>query len=162
MIETSPGTAQVTLTVTRFAGSGNPRGPIPKVGFRLTVDGPNDRVAGIRRSNPSYLLVKRGGPVNLRFTVVAGDGTGDFYFPVGISFAPPRDRRRGVVAARQTFTPGAVHIYGTSLYFTYNYDLASRGKIFEFSLAIQRSRDGCIGVIDPGIVHIPPMPPGLR
>jgi hypothetical protein len=119
-------------------------------------------VRGDRRSNPGKLLVKRGGPVNFRFTVAAGDGTGDTYFPVGISFAPPLPRTRtgGPNAARETFTPGAVHIYGTSLFFTDNYDAASRGRTYEFSLAIQRSRDGRIGVIDPGIVHVPPMPPG--
>jgi hypothetical protein len=161
VVETSPGTARVTLTVTRFEGGGGPRGAVPKVDFLLAVDGPNDRVRGNHRSNPDYLLVQRGGPVNLSFTIVAGDGTGDAYFPVGISFAPPRARRRGVVAARGTFTPGAVHIYGTTLYFTDNYDVASRGNIYEFSVAIQRSRDGRLGVIDPGIVHIPPMPPNL-
>ncbi len=161
VVENSPGTARITLTVTCFEPSGNPRGAVPKVAFRLAVDGPNDRVKGIRRSNPDYLLVQPGGPVNLSFTIVAGDGTGDAYFPVGISFAPPRGRRRGVVAAHETFTPGAVHIYGPTLFFTDNYDAASRGNIYEFSVAIQRARDGRLGVIDPGIVHIPPMPPNL-
>ncbi len=164
VVEASPGTVHVLLTVTRFAGSGGPRGATPKVAFRLALEGPNDRVTGNRKSNPNYLLVKRGGAINFKFTIGAGDATGDLYFPVGISFAPPRATAGtpGAIAARETFTPGAVHIYGTSLFFTDNYDLASRGNIFQFSGAIQRSRDGCVGVIDPGIVHIPPIPPSIQ
>ncbi|HEY1764971.1 MAG TPA: hypothetical protein VGF85_08595 [Opitutaceae bacterium] len=162
VVETVPGTPHVRVTITRFTpGKG---GRAPTVAYRLSLVGKNDRVRLDTSVNPPRLLVWKGGPLNIRFTLAAAGTTRALYYPFGIALAytgtinPYQAPRRGVLG-HETFPPGSHHIYGTSLFLTDNYGLDSRGDVYEYTLLVQDAKSGQVGVIDPGLVHIPPMAP---
>jgi hypothetical protein len=158
IVETVPGTAHVRVTITRFSG-----GRAPKVAYRLALVGRNDRVTLDARVRPPRLLVRKGGPINFRFIIAAAGSARRLYYPFGIALVRAGRARapgatRGSVV-HETFPPGSVHIYGTSLFLTDNYDRPSAGETYEYTLLVQDAKTGDVGVIDPGIVHIPPIVP---
>jgi|HubBroStandDraft_6_1064221.scaffolds.fasta_scaffold776463_2 hypothetical protein len=160
VVETVPGTAHVRVTITRFSG-----GRTPKVAYRLSLVGRNDRVTLDTSVRPPRLRVWKGGPIDFRFTIAAAGTARQLYYPFGIAVvragkAAARSARPGIVV-HETFPPGSVHIYGTSLYLTDNYDRPSAGETYEYTLLVQDARTGEVGVIDPGITHIPPVVPGM-
>jgi hypothetical protein len=163
VVQSAPGTANVTLTVTGFRGVKNPRTCEPLVRCKIALVGASDRVKALPVKRPTKLVVYPGGPLNFRFTVVAGDKSGNIYYPIGIAFCLKNSKTStpNALHVRQTFASGAVHIYGTSMFFTDDYNYSSRGDIYNYYVIIQNANDGQVGVIDPTIVHYPPMPPGL-
>ena len=162
IVETVPDTPQVRVTITRFAAGKGGRAPV--VEYRLSLVGKNDRVRLDTSITPPRILVRRGGPLNIRFTVAAAGTSRALYYPFGIGLAyagtiNPFEVSRKSALAHATFPPGSVHIYGTSLYLMDDYDSDSRGDVYEYTLLVQDAASGQVGVIDPGIVHIPPMAP---
>jgi hypothetical protein len=161
-VETAPETPHIRVTITGFTPGQDGRPPV--VAYRLSLAGKNDRVYLDTKADPPRIIVWKGGPINLRFTVVAAGTSRALYYPFGVSLAyagsinPIETPRRGILA-HETFPPGSVHIYGTSLFLTDNYDPPSQGSVYEYTLLVQDAASGQVGVIDPGIVHIPPMAP---
>lgn len=162
IVESVPDTPHLRVTITRFTPGKGGRAPV--VAYRLSLVGKSDRVHLDLSVNPPRILVWKGGPLNLRFTVAAAGTSRALFYPFGIALAyagtinPCESPRKGILA-HATFPTGSVHIYGTDLYFTDNYDPESRGDVYEYTLLVQDAQSGQIGVIDPGIVHIPPMAP---
>jgi hypothetical protein len=151
-------TANVVLRIIEFNGIADTRHCTPKTISEVELQGTNARVTQDRgRRNEAILKVTGEGPLNFRFEIDPGT-TGGVYYPLGIGFklksAGPCQGKE--FDARETFASGAVHIYGTSLFFTDNYDLESYGDLFEYYVIIQCVADGQVGIIDPGIWHVNP------
>jgi hypothetical protein len=151
---TAPGTANVTVTVTKFPAKPGP------VQFRFSLEGGNDRVTGNTPVNPTALRVSPGGPVNLRFTIVAADDRRDLYYPVGIAIHLKKAGPGTQGAPPFNNLPAqAMHLSGTSLFYTDAYENESYGNSYEYDLYIQSLLNGVVGTIQLIVVHWPPLPP---
>lgn len=103
--------------------------------------------------NGSCLYVKRPG-APIEFSLVAGDGEKEKYFPVGITFVRHAEQneddeeRLGLWNFRQDGTHAKRHTL--SVVDSYSDKKSAR---YKFSVIIQRGSDGAIGIIDPDIIH---------
>jgi|CZKI01.1.fsa_nt_gi hypothetical protein len=168
LVQNSPGTAKVTLTVTKFNPVTDPHKGVPKTECIISLE-PNDRVKGDTPVNPTKLLVtpndlrKRcapADPVNFEFKI-ASQNSKETYYPVGVSFSlkNPGPAAPSEQKIRSNFATGAMSIIGLSLFFTDNYYLgADPENVYDFCVVVQCLSDGLIGVIDPCISHNPPPP----
>jgi hypothetical protein len=150
-------TANVLLTVIEFNEITNIRHATPTTMTDIQLLGTNSRVTQPQGARNSAILnVTGGGPLNFHFMISPGT-TRTVYYPVGIGFklkTPGLSADKQCIA-RQNFASDAVHIYGTSLFFTDDYRQESYGDLFTYYVIIQRE-DGQVGIIDPGILHTNP------
>jgi hypothetical protein len=162
-LETAVGTALVTLTVTKFNAvipSGEPARVFTQTTNHLVdIDMTlveHDRVKLVEGPGPKRFLVNGYGPVTFRFRIEDAKNE-TIYYPVGVAF---QRRKAGLgnnvfdACARRTFSSNTIHMFGSDLYFTYDYkDFGQTTQNYEFFVIIQRDKDGLIGIIDPGIGH---------
>jgi len=158
-LEAAIGTALVTFTVTDFKGilpddgnwsifnsSGN---RLVKHSIALVK---HDRV----KLKGNKFVVGGHGPVTFRFRIEDSKAETVFY-PVGITFKLKKtggDRDVMDPCARRYFSNNTMHIFGSDMYFTYNYkDLEGQTANYQCYVVIQRDSDGSMGIIDPGIGH---------
>lgn len=103
-------------------------------------------------TKPNTLVIKRPG-ATVRFTV-----TPDRYYPLGIAFLlragvtnPNDEQRLGLL----NFDQSKIRRFGHVLYFTDAFLDEKADHRYEFFVIIQRASDGALGIIDPGIEHVP-------
>jgi hypothetical protein len=150
--------ARVTLTVTKFEDVERTPAPNRGTGHRMKLEMQNHpRVKQDAEDKP---LRVKGGDARLRFTIVSADPDsppGTIFYPVGIAF-----RQHGAAGGpldpvgRGTFWGRRPAFDGRSLTVHDDFREVGDQRRFKFSLVIQRSTDGAIGIIDPGIEHEDP------
>lgn len=140
----------VVVTVTRFVDILAPGPGARDTAYTMKLPRKDPR-ALIRGDN---IVVNPPGGV-IRFKLVAPAGSGERYFPAGITFLregqrSANDRQRlGLLNFRQAATRAA----DQTITITDGYVDGRKRVRYKFSLLVQRGSDGRIGIIDPGIEH---------
>ena len=143
----------------------------------MCMDSANNRntKARIDPMNPKHPCVRLGkdGKIHIKpkgatiqFDVESSDPDRDDFYPVGVAFkmlrgaerkldaSPPN--KRAAIRKRLTdlnFSQSETGCDGHKLSFTDEFKDNECDDWYEFSVIIQRARDGAIGVIDPDIIH---------
>ncbi len=173
VVENAPETAVVNVVVTKFFGLKETSAPLPLTQCSLVMPKPNPRVKIVKddHGEDSVQVIPEGGPVCFQYKI-SGTAADDTYYPIGISFCPiPKTPVAGTPAAktpvitaasqavaRKNFSTDAVHIYGTSLFFTDSFCADADKLGYRFCLIVQSVKTAEVGVIDPGLGN--PAPPG--
>jgi hypothetical protein len=158
-LESAIGTALVTLTVLEFKGilpdDRNWHVFTPCENHMVKHEIALIKHDRVKLKGKNF-VVEGFGPVTFRFRIEDKKAQ-TVYYPVGISF---KRRETGGekdvmdACARRFFSNNTIHIFGTDMYFTYDYrNYEGQTYNYDFFVVIQRDSDGLMGIIDPGIGH---------
>ena len=156
VVETAPGTAIVNVVVTKFYGLTETTAPFPLTHCKLSMAKPN--LSCVEIVDNSVMVTRKGAPVSFQYKI-SGTATDDTYYPIEISFCPKKKKgeekpdvsTKSEKVARKKFSTDAMHIYGSSLFFTDSYCADADKLGYRFCLIVQSVKTGEVGVIDPGI-----------